>query len=320
MSKRCLYCYEHLDSSSEIAAEYHSACSRAIYGSTTAPTISLAQEDIEALAQHIVDHNQSVTGVQPKLSLQLSDLSGVEAPTRKTMIGLYGNYILKPQTSDFKELPEIEDLTMHLASISGIATVPHSLIRLQSGELAYITRRVDRAAGRKYHMEDMCQLSEQLTEHKYRGSYEKISRIIRDHSLSPGLDVVNFYEMVLFSFLTGNNDMHLKNFSLLQNENGDYQLCPAYDLVASELLIEGDDEELALHLNGKKKRINRRDFEMAMSASGLRKEVIKNILHKFSGLQQVWADLVAKSFLSDTMKSNYLDMLRHKFTSIYSEN
>ena len=141
-------------------------------------------------------------------------------------------------------------VTMHLAESVKINTVPHSLIRLKSGELAYITKRVDRSKKRKYHMEDMCQLTERQTEHKYKGSHEQIAKAINLYTSNPGLDKVNFYELVLFCYLTGNNDMHLKNFSLLKDENKEYNLCPAYDLVASELVVEGDDEELALNLNG----------------------------------------------------------------------
>jgi serine/threonine-protein kinase HipA len=151
-------------------------------------------------------------------------------PQRFTIVGLWGDYILKHPTKRYRNLPELEDLTMHLAELSGIDVVPHSLIRLNSGKLSYITKSIDRLNEYKIHMEDMCQLTERLTEHKYQGSYEQIGKAI-----------INYSEQVIFSFLTGNADMHLKNFSLIDKPEMGYVLCPAYDMVASSLLVEGDD-------------------------------------------------------------------------------
>ncbi|WP_242917242.1 HipA domain-containing protein [Pontibacter liquoris] len=196
----------------------------------------------------------TVTGVQPKLSLELSAGEREGAPKRLTNVGLWGGYILKPPSKHYIELPEVEDLTMHLATIAGITVVPHSLIRLQSGNLAYITRRIDRTRKGKLHKEDMCQHTERLAEDKYHGSYEQIAKSIRRYSTNPGLDVVNFYEQVLFSFLIGNADMHLKNFSLLLQPALGPVLAPAYDLVATALVNRADEKDMALMLNGKKKK------------------------------------------------------------------
>ena len=137
---------------------------------------------------------------------------------------------------------------MHLASIDKIKTAPHSLIRLQSGTLAYITKRIDRKNRGKLAMEDMCQLTERMTEDKYHGRYEQIAKTILKYSSSPGLDIVNFFELVLFSFLTGNADMHLKNFSLLEQVGIGMTFSPAYDLVNTKLVNPADDEKLALNL------------------------------------------------------------------------
>jgi len=314
---KCLCCYKPLDVSSQSIVEYHETCSNGLFGTLLVPSISLSQDDIAEMAQNLLLGQRSVTGVQPKLSIDLSKADLQAGPARITMVGMWGRYIVKPQTEAYIELPEIEDLTMHLASSAGITVVPHGLIRLQSGQLAYITWRIDREDDKMYHMEDMCQLTEQLTEHKYRGSYEHIAKVIRRYSSSPGLDLVNFYELVLCSFLTGNNDMHLKNFSLLQNDNLDYHLSPAYDLVASELLVEDDDEELALHLNGKKRNLQRADFVTAMSNSGLSDKVIENILKKFSTMEPIWMEIVSNSFLSAATQIRYCDMLTRKFSSIY---
>lgn len=204
---------------------------------------------------------------------------------------------------------------MHLAEISKIKTVQHSLIKLKSGQLAYITKRIDRNKGKKLHMEDMCQLTERLTEHKYKGSYEQIAKAIKKYTANPGLDVTNYYELILFSFLTGNNDMHLKNFSLLKRKL-EYELCPAYDLVASELVVEGDDEELALSLNGKKKKIKKQDFEVAMNRAGLDQKVIENIFKKYKKLLPKWTKFIDESFLPQPMKNEYKTLIKQKSIQI----
>ena len=164
-------------------------------------------------------------------------------------------------------------------------------------------------------MEDLCQLTERLTEHKYKGSYEQIAKAIKKYSSSPGLDVTDFYELVLFSFLTGNSDMHLKNFSLLKSKLG-FQLCPAYDLVASELAIEGDDEDLALHLNGKKKKIKKADFAAAMKISSVDKKVIDNIFKKYHTLSTEWIKIIDQSFLTTELKVEYKELIKKKLNQI----
>ncbi|MDE7411755.1 MAG: HipA domain-containing protein, partial [Paramuribaculum sp.] len=175
--------------------------------------------------------------------------------------------------------------------------VPHSLIRFADGELCYITRRIDRTKkGEKIAMEDMCQLSERLTEDKYKGSYERIANLIRQHSSAPLLDVVNFWEVVVFSWLTGNADMHLKNFSLFKPMSN-YMLTPAYDLLSTTIAMPEDEEELALTLNGKKKKLKREDFERAMRDSGMDDKAIANVFLKFSRALPKWKEVINESFL-----------------------
>lgn len=194
---------------------------------------------------------------------------------------------------------------MHMAEASGIKTVPHSLIRFADGELCYITRRVDRTKkSGKIAMEDMCQLSSRLTEDKYKGSYERIAKIIKEHSSAPLLNVVNFWEIVLFSWITGNTDMHLKNFSLYKPD-GKCLLTPAYDLLSTALVMPEDTEELALSLNGKKRKINRDDFVSAMLDSGLNSKVVNNIFSKFEKSVSKWNEIIDESFLPDNMKLTY---------------
>lgn len=298
---KCLYCYKPL-AGGEV--DYHKACARKIFESTTVPTLPYTRANIKELAREIVTASTTVTGVQAKLSLDISRGHAGE-PQRFTIVGLWGRFILKPQTERFANLPENEDLTMRMAEAAGIKTVPHSLIRFADGELCYITRRVDRTKkGVKIAMEDMCQLSERLTEDKYKGSYERIAKMIRQYSSAPLLDVVNFWEIVLFSWLTGNADMHLKNFSLFRPADN-YMLSPAYDLLSTALVMPEDDEELALTLNGKKKRIKREDFEKAMYDSGIDDKAISNLFNRFSKAIPRWSKLINESFLPPELQETY---------------
>lgn len=317
MENKCLYCYKEIDSV-ELATEagskgYHEKCSKKFFGKIHPPELNFTEDEILELAEAVIKSQKTVTGVQPKLSLGLSENSS--EPERFAIVGLWGEYILKPQTKIYASLPEIEDLTMHLAEISKLKTVEHSLIRLKSGELAYLTKRIDRKDGRKLHMEDMCQLTERMTEHKYKGSYEQIAKAIKKHTANPGLNVTDFFDLVLFCFLTGNNDMHLKNFSLLK-ENSEYDLSPAYDLVASELVVEGDDEDLALNLNGKKKKIKKKDFVIAMKGAGLEQKVMENIFKKYKRLIPKWSEFIDGSFLSAELKEAYQSLLLSKAAQI----
>lgn len=302
---KCLFCYKPL---AEGEADYHKACARKIFESATVPVLPYTRANIRELAREIVTASTTVTGVQAKLSLDISRGHSGE-PHRFTIVGLWGRYILKPQTDRFANLPENEDLTMHMAEAVGIKTVPHSLIRFADGELCYITRRIDRTKkGVKIAMEDMCQLSERLTEDKYKGSYERIAKLIRQYSSAPLLDVVNFWEVVLFSWLTGNADMHLKNFSLFRPSD-DYMLTPAYDLLSTTLAMPEDDEELALTLNGKKKRIKRDDFEKAMRDSGMDEKAIINLFNRFLKAVPKWHGLIEESFLPPDLQEAYHDKI-----------
>ncbi len=313
---KCLFCYQEIADKEFMKYEFHKSCSKKFFGKNTPPIINYTQSEMLELAEKVVKSQRTVTGVQPKLSLNSKKMTGDSAIERFTIVGLWEKYILKPQTEVYEQLPEIEDLTMHLAELSKIKTVEHSLIRLKSGELAYITKRIDRSKEKKLHMEDMCQLTERLTEHKYKGSHEQVAKTIKSFSANPGYDIVNFYELVLFCFLTGNNDMHLKNFSLLKGKDLNYNLCPAYDLVASELVVEGDDEELALNLNGKKKKIKRKDFSIAMKTSGMNDKSIENVFKKFEKLQNIWHQFIEESFLSEEFKESYHKMIIDKFKHI----
>lgn len=302
---KCLYCYKALGPDE---VDFHKSCARKIFESPIVPTLPYNRDSIKELAREIISTSTTVTGVQAKLSLDIAKRAKGE-PQRFTIVGLWGRFILKPQTDLYANLPENEDLTMHLAEAAGIATVPHSLIRFANGELCYITRRIDRTkTGCKIAMEDMCQLSERLTEDKYKGSYERIAKLISQYSAAPLLNMIRFWEMVLFSWLTGNADMHLKNFSLYKPAEN-YILTPTYDLLSTTLVMPEDDEELALTLNGKKKKIKRINFEQAMRESGMDETSIANLFNKFAKILPKWREMIDESFLPTEQQIAYKELI-----------
>lgn len=305
--ERCLYCYQPLE---QHETDFHSRCSKKIFGTVIPPVLPYSKADIESLALEVVRSQVTITGVQPKLSVDLKKEKGGEK--RFTIVGLWGGYILKPQTEQYTNLPENEDLTMHLARLAKINTVPHSLIRFKDGSLAYITKRIDRdKKGNKIPMEDMCQLTEKLTEQKYKGSHEQIAKKIVEFSAYPVLDLINYVEVLLFCYLTGNADMHLKNFSLYKKIK-ETTLTPAYDLLSTKLVIPEDTEELALTLNGKKRKLKRSDFDNLLKTMKVEDKVIENTYNKFRKVLPLWYDFIDISFLPNQMKIDYKALIEHR--------
>jgi serine/threonine-protein kinase HipA len=271
-----------------------------------APLLEYRHEDLDQLAEQIIRAQTSLTGVQPKLSLNLSKHEGC---SRLTIVGLWGDYIFKPQTSMYPQLPENEDLTMHLAEVIKIRVVPHSLIRLADGKLGYITKRIDRTnKGEKIDMEDMCQLTLHPTEYKYKGSHEQIAKVIKQHCDMPKLDLTNYMQLLLFCFVTGNNDMHLKNFSLYRPSNG-YQLTPAYDLINVAIANPEDKEELALSLSGRKSNLKLNDFLRSATTMGLEENVVLRLIDNMRKAIPKWKSLIHSSFLSEEMKGMYEQLI-----------
>lgn len=311
--KRCLHCYEPLH---EPSTDVHQACNKRFYGQLKTPQLGYNLSNLQELATQVIQSQMAVTGVQAKVSLSLFRKEEKNLTKKLTIVGLYGDYILKPPSEYYPQLPELESLTMHMANTCGIATVPHSLIYLEDGTLCYITKRVDRTRKGKLRMEDMCQLSERLTEDKYKGSHEQIAKLLMKYSDTPLLDVSNFYEQVLFSFFTGNADMHLKNFSLLEKEGNTMSLSPAYDLVPTALVNPKDPEELAVTLNGKKRKLNYNDFLSAYENSGLNKKVLDNTLELFTYCLPELEALLEKSFTSDENKEKYRKLLVSRYKQI----
>ena len=313
MSK-CLYCYKELR---EGEVDFHKACSKKFFGVPTAPELPYSLDELDTLAAQVIKSQTTLTGVQAKLSLHLDRHEGSK---RLTIVGLWGDFIFKPQTQSYKTLPENEDLTMHLAEIAKIKVVPHTLIRLQDGTLGYLTKRIDRTSeGGKIPMEDMCQLTERQTEYKYKSSYEQIAKVIAKHSYVPLLDLTDFYEQVFFNWLVGNNDMHLKNYSLYAPK-GKWVLTPAYDLLNVSMVNPKDTEELALTLNAKKKRIKKSDFVRAMETSGISPKVFDNILAKYRKLLPKFNEIIDLSFLEKEDKEIYKQSIASRLARIEESN
>jgi serine/threonine-protein kinase HipA len=235
----------------------HPACSLALYGTASPPKLDVGLGDVERLAIETVNRRLALTGVQRKLSLSCA---GNDAERRLTIVGaLGGSHILKPPAPEYPGMPELEHWTMVLARASGLRTAEAGLIPLSSGEPAFITKRFDRDGAHRIHVEDLCQLSGLATEHKYRSSMEKVGTVVRDLATAPGDDALRLLEVTVLAFLVGNSDMHLKNWTLVRDA-GRIVLSPAYDLLPVRLLVD-DPEEFALPINGRKNRLERRDFE-----------------------------------------------------------
>lgn len=299
MNNRCLICGRPLENVTD--AGYHAACAKSLFGKGEIPSFTYSTDELNRLAANLVLSHVSVPGVQAKLSVHLERTSG--EPARLTLVGLNGDYILKLPTSLYPELPESEHFAMMLAGSCGISTAAFGLIPLSNGKLAFLTRRMDRENGIKS-MEDFCQLSERPTEKKYFGSYEQIGKLIRRYAAFGGVDVLRFFEVVLFSFLTGNSDMHLKNFSLLRESNGDYNLSPAYDLVPVKILLPADTDDLALNLNGKKSNLKAHDLEMFAENLKLNKLQYRRTVRKMTdAFAKSFEATLENSFLSDDFKA-----------------
>lgn len=307
----CLYCYRPLLNGEK---DMHPACVKKFFGTTTLPVLNYTTEQLDQLALQIIQDQTSLTGVQPKLSLHLNEHEGSK---RLTIVGLWGDYICKPQTSQYEMMPEVEDLTMHLAGVARIDVVPHTLIRMADNTLCYLTRRIDRTlTGQKIAMEDMCQLTERQTEYKYKSSYERIGKAILKYSSLPKMDVTNYFELVFFSWLTGNNDMHLKNFSLFETTSG-IRLTPAYDLLNAVIINPKDDEELALTLNGRKKKLQKEDFIKLAATLGIEVVIVERLIKKYSKLLSKFETVIQHSFLNIELKEQYAGLIRERLGRLF---
>ncbi|TVP97956.1 MAG: type II toxin-antitoxin system HipA family toxin [Balneolaceae bacterium] len=306
---RCLICAEQTSGENQ----YHSACLVDLFGKNRKPLLDYELNELSELAKKVVLQKVTIPGVQAKLSLEI-DRQTKEA-NKLTIVGLLGSFILKPPSKRWPELPENEHATLLMAKSAGIETVPFGLVRLKSGEPAFITRRIDRhETGLKFAMEDMCQLSERLSEDKYKGSHEQVAKLIKKFTENPMFDLSRYFELVLFCFLTGNSDMHLKNFSLFKDPNLGWKLSPAYDLLSTRLVIPEnlDPEDLALTLGGKKRKFTKNSFPVFGKHIGLNEKQIENIFEKMKNKKEDFEKILMKCFLSDELKERYSSILQQR--------
>ena len=316
MNKNCLYCYNHLPEGTK--GDFHEHCSLDFFGTKEQPEFSYSLAQMDELARNVIERSIAVPGVQPKLSLTMVNSALDDGKNgRLTVVGaLGGNYIFKPPSSIFQEMPENEHLTMRMAETFGMKTAKSSLIRLRSGELSYITKRFDRNdLGEKKHMIDMFQILEAFD--KYKSSMEKVGKAIGQYSNRSAFDQLYYFELTVFSFLTGNNDMHLKNFSLLLNDDK-WSLSPAYDLLNVAIVNPEDKEELALTLDGKKKKLGMEHFQYLGAKLELNQKQIRSVFKRFEKFKPVALEWIQNSFLSEEYKEKYIDLLNTRYHILYS--
>lgn len=309
----CLCCGKPLRA--ETPSGWHKSCIKRFFGTSEIPEIEIDDKTLEALAIQSTSKGFTIPGVQKKLSLHLSE----EQHPRLTIVNYPTGYILKPQVDEYPSLPEAEQLVMCMADVAGIATVPHALIKT-NGTYAYITKRIDRVfdADGGVHilaMEDFCQLDLRLTQDKYKSSYERCAKVIARYSSRKGLDMTELFLRLVFSFIVGNSDMHLKNFSLIETEEGSnhYVLSPAYDLLPVNVIMPEDQEQLALALNGKKTNIRRNDFFAFAEGCGIPKGSAQKMMEKVLGIVPDFVALCEASLLADSMKDAFEILIRERF-------
>jgi serine/threonine-protein kinase HipA len=311
MENRCLYCYEPLHG----AVDFHEKCSLKFFGSATPPVIPYTIGEMAQLAREVVERSVSVPGVQAKLSMSIVKEARKNDAARFTVVGaLGGQYIFKPPSHRYPEMPANEHVTMRLAEAFGIRVVPSSLIRLASGELSYITKRVDRTdSGEKIHVLDMFQITEAYD--KYKSSMERVGKAIHAYSKNTTLDKVLFLELSMFCFLSGNSDMHLKNFSMIESPSG-WILAPAYDLLNVAILNPEDTEELALTLEAKKRKLQRVHFERLGSGMGLTGKQIRGVVSRMMKNKPLASKWIHNSFLSKAMKEAYIKIIEARYSQL----
>ena len=306
---KCLYCYEDLP---ENAIDYHADCAEIFFNKKEIPTLAYNFSEMEKLAKEAALQSITIPGVQPKLSLGWikSEIANGHEGRLTILHALDGHYILKPQNTSYPEMPENEHLSMRLAELFKIKVVPSNLIRLKSGELCYLTKRIDREPnGNKIHMIDFLQIME--LEDKYKSTMEHLGKQIGDLSENTLLDKLRFFELTIFNYIIGNNDMHLKNFSMI-NSNVGWMLSPAYDLLNVKIILPEDKEDTAILLGGKKENFNKVYFDRFGENLKLNKKQIKGVYKRLEPWLEKAHVKIEKSFLSVENKKKYIEQINER--------
>lgn len=314
--RKCLYCYKSLDKIYE--GDYHPKCVKVFYGTEHAPILPYQLSEMEKLAKESAELSITVPGVQPKLSLGWikKELENEHQGRLTIMDALEGNYILKPQNALYPQMPENEHLSMKLAALFKIDIVPVNMIRLASGELCFITKRIDRNPdGSKNHMIDFLQILE--LEDKYKGTMETIGKTIGELSANTVWDKLRFFELTVFNYIIGNNDMHLKNFSMWLSDQL-WTLSPAYDLLNVKIILPKDKEDTALMLGGKKMNFSKSYFDRFANVLKLNEKQINAVYKRLVKWLPEATQLIDISFLTEENRIAYTNLVTKRvkqFTS-----
>jgi serine/threonine-protein kinase HipA len=275
--------------------------------------LALSQE--EQLRQaRLRSDKMSIQGVQPKLSAIVKPKTGIFE-----VVDRGGRFILKPNPPPYEEVPANEALSMTLAKHAGIEVPPHGLLPAVDGSWVYVIRRFDRAGrDERLHVEDFAQLSGATRDTKYASSLEQIAKLVETHCSFPAVAKAELARRLLFCFLIGNEDMHLKNFSLIV-EKGKVSLAPAYDLLNSTLVLENASEESALPLRGRKRKLTRADWidYFCRERLGLPEAILEGILADLREALPMWEEIIRRSFLSAARQERYLEILNDRHQRLF---
>ena len=313
----CLCCGKPIKDNNE-SSGWHKTCIKKFFTTAVIPEIEITDSVLEELAKESTNKGYTIPGVQKKLSLHLSK----DVYPRLTVVNYPTGYILKPQVKEFRALPEAEHLVMSMADKAKIRTVPHALVKSKDS-YAYITKRIDRVFSKDSNvkliaMEDFCQLDLRLTQDKYKGSYERCGNIIKKYSSRSGLDMTELFYRLVFSFIVGNSDMHLKNFSLIESESGsgEYHLSPAYDLLPVNVIMPEDKEEFALPINGKKRNIHRTDFLIFAAGCGIVKLAAEKMIEQLISMVPIFIEMCCNSLMPQDMKEAFIELVDKRVSAL----
>ncbi len=298
---RCPITYEPLAEGEDYSAQGLRLLDRAL---TSLARLEFTAEQQRQEALRRVG-KMSVQGIQLKLSAVLRPKQG-----RFEVVDRGGRFIFKPPSLEYPELPANEDVTMRLAALAGIEVPMHGLVWAADGSLTYFIKRFDRAGRQRLPLEDFAQLTGESRDTKYNSSMEKVAGVVDRFCTFPALERVKLFERTLFSFLVGNEDMHLKNFSLITRE-GKNELSPAYDFLNSTIALPNPQEELALPLNGKKSKLTRDDLVRYFGSERLQlnEAVLAEVLARFRQALPHWRELLERCFLSAEMREKFDSLL-----------
>jgi len=318
---RCLGCFK---TTKEL---YCNKCKKQLFDNKQIDyTLNFDKKEFLSTKIELSEH-MSISGVQDKIALKIQNNKLI--PTIKN-----SKYLLKPiPLMDYGHLLNDvacnEHFTMQLASqIYKISTAINGLIKFSDGELAYITKRFDRINEHKIKQEDFASLDMRSEashgkNYKYDYSYEQIARLIKKYLPTYKLEIIKFFKLLLFNYLVGNGDAHLKNFSVIQRETKEYTLSPAYDLLSSSIHIP-NESRMALELfedydtpsflaNG---FYSYDDFIKFAQMVGIEDKISNKIIEEFISYESKTLSLLEIFFLSDKAKENYTNLYQDRLKAL----